>query len=344
MTASVLGAEELARLDVWFKDIVPDYEPPFHLDLIAGGHSNLTFKVADADGHEWVLRRPPFGPLLPTAHDMAREFRILDALQSTPIPVPTTVALCRDEAVMGVPFYVMALVDGLVARDTKTAARVFDEQQRREVGFRLADTIAAIHSLDPQAVGLGDLGQPSGYISRQLRRWKRQLDASRTRPLEELYVVHDRLAGRIPAEDKLGLVHGDFRLDNCILSTTGDVNAVLDWELCTQGDTMADVGMLMVYWSSPDDPIQPIDQSPTLVAGFPSRKEMLNRYATSRGVELCDVDFYVAFSYWRLACITEGVYRRYLDGGMGDRTEQAGQFERRVVNLAAEAERVSGSW
>jgi aminoglycoside phosphotransferase (APT) family kinase protein len=343
VTGSVFDAAGVARLDEWLTATVPDYEPPVQLGLIAGGHSNLTFRVIDGAGHQWVLRRPPFGPLLPTAHDMAREFRILDALRTTAVPVPTTVALCRDPAVMDAPFYLMAMVDGLVARDTETASSAFDVQQRREIGFRLADTLATVHSLDPTAVGLGDLGKPDGYVTRQLRRWKGQLDASRTRPLEELYSVHDHLAARIPADGNRGLVHGDFRLDNCILSPAGEVNAVLDWELCTQGDTMADVGMLMVYWSSPDDPIQPIDHSPTLATGFPTRQEMLDRYAAGRGIELGDVDFYIAFSYWRLACITEGVYARYLNGGMGDRTDEARQFERRVLNLAAEAVRISGA-
>lgn len=343
MTLSVPGIEA-GRLEKWWIGNIPASRPPLRFELIAGGHSNLTFVVVDSAGHEWVLRRPPLGELLPTAHDMAREHRILSALGPTAVPVPEAVAFCSDPQVNGAPFYVMVKVEGDVLRDTATVEAVLDADRRRPAGLFLADTLAEIHSLDPGAVGLGDLGHPDGYVSRQLRRWKRQLDDSRTRPLRELYDLHDRLSDRIPRQRHPGLVHGDFRLDNCILGADGAVRAVLDWELCTQGDTLADVGMLMVYWSSPEDPIQPIERSPILAPGFPTRQEMLDRYAASRGIDLDDVDFYIAFSYWRLACITEGVYARYLHGGMGNRAAEAGQFERRVIDLATGASRIVDAW
>lgn len=343
MTLSIPGIEA-GRLEGWLAANLPECRPPLRFELIAGGHSNLTFIVGDSNGREWVLRRPPLGDLLPTAHDMAREHRILSALRPTAVPVPEPAAFCGDPEVNGAPFYVMARVEGDVLRDAATAEAVLDVDCRRSAGLRLADTLAMIHSLDPAAVGLGDLGRPDGYVSRQLRRWKRQLDDSRTRPLGELYELHDRLADRIPEQRYPGLVHGDFRLDNCILGTDGTVHAVLDWELCTLGDTLADVGMLMVYWASSADPIQPIERSPTLAPGFPSRQEMLDRYAASRGIELDGIDFYVAFSYWRLACILEGVYARYLHGGMGDRAGEAKQFEQRVIDLAAAAARIADAW
>jgi aminoglycoside phosphotransferase (APT) family kinase protein len=275
---------------------------------------------------------------------MAREHRILAALQGTAVPVPAVAGLCTDLEVNGAPFYVMAKVDGAVLRDTATALSVLDEAQRREVGFALADTLAAIHDVVPADVGLGDLGRPDGYVARQLKRWKRQLDDSRTRPLPVLDDLHAELAARMPQQRSTGLVHGDFRLDNCIIGESGEVRAVLDWELCTQGDTMADLGMLMVYWAAPDDPLLPLDSPPTLAPGFPTRQEMLDRYAAARGMELPDVDYYWAFGYWRLACITEGVYARYLHGDMGDRVDEAAPFEQRVLDLGAAAARIAERW
>ena len=343
MTVAVPGVN-VSGVEGWFAGHIPVCQPPLSFTLIAGGHSNLTFRVADAAGHQWVMRRPPLGQLLPTAHDMEREYRILSSLQATAVPVPETLALCRHPAVNGAPFYVMALVDGAVLRNPQAAVDTLDEAGRRQVGLRLADTLAEIHSVEPAAVGLGDLGRPDGYVARQLKRWKRQLDDSRTRPLDSLYELHDRLAARIPEQAHTGLVHGDFRLDNCIVGADASVRAVLDWELCTQGDTLADVGLLMVYWTSPDDAERPIDQAPTLAPGFPTRQEMLRRYSETRGIDVAEIDFYVSFAYWRLACITEGVYARYLHGGMGYRTGEAGQFEQRVIDLATAAQRVADRW
>lgn len=335
---------DAARLEEWFGSHVLGRTAPLEVELIAGGHSNLTFSVRDAAGRTWVMRRPPLGHLLPTAHDMAREHRILSALRPTAVPVPEPVAFCADLDVIGAPFYVMAKVEGEVLRNCASASALLDEDGRRELGLRLVDTLVEIHKVEPAAVGLGDLGRPDGYISRQLRRWKCQLDGSRTRPLEQLYAVHDRLAARIPDQTHPGLVHGDYHLDNCIVGPQGDVRAVLDWELCTQGDTLADVGLLMVYWSAPDDPEQPIDPPPNLAPGFPTRKEMLERYSTSRNVDAGAIDFYVAFGYWRLAYITEGVYARYLNGSMGDHTDAAAQFEQRVLDLASAAARIASGW
>ncbi|MCU4183273.1 phosphotransferase family protein [Acidiferrimicrobium sp. IK] len=343
MTAEPVGVDA-ARVGEWFAAHVPQCRPPLRYRLIAGGHSNLTFEVADAAGARWVLRRPPLGHVLPTAHDMEREHRILAAMHGTDVPVPATVALCTDRGVNGAPFYVMAMVDGEVLRDSAAAERALDPDGRRALGLRLADTLAAIHSVVPADVGLGDLGRPEGYITRQLKRWKGQLDDSRTRPLEQLDALHQVLAERIPEQRFTGLVHGDFRLDNCMVGADARVRAVLDWELCTQGDTLADLGMLMVYWSSPSDDLVPLEDPPTLAEGFPSRDEMLERYAATRGIELCDIDYYVAFSYWRLACITEGVYARYLNGDMGDRVDEAKPFEQRVLDLATAAARITGSW
>lgn len=343
MTITVQGVDS-ARVTQWFTAHVPDCSPPLQFRLIAGGHSNLTYAVTDAQGSSWVLRRPPLGHVLPTAHDMEREHRILSALHETPVPVPGVAGLCVDPAVNGAPFYVMQKVEGHVLRDTHTALEVLDERGRRQVGFALAETLAAIHTVRPEAVGLGDLGRSEGYVARQLKRWKRQLDDSRTRPLAVLDDLHDELAAKMPDQTHTGLVHGDFRLDNCIVGPDAAVRAVLDWELCTQGDTMADLGMLMVYWAAPADSLTPLETPPTLAPGFPTRQEMLDRYAAVRRIDLPDISYYWAFAYWRLACITEGVYARYLHGDMGDRTEAAGPFEQRVLDLGNAAARIAASW
>jgi aminoglycoside phosphotransferase (APT) family kinase protein len=328
----------------WFVENVADCQLPLTFRLIAGGHSNLTFQVTDATGRSWVLRRPPLGHVLPTAHDVAREHRIISALATTDVPVPAAVGLCTDLAVNGAPFYVMELVEGLVLRDTDIAASAIDEPTRYQVGLALADVLASIHAVVPAEVGLGDLGRPAGYVARQLKRWKQQLDDSRTRPLRELDDLHAVLSARIPEQTSTGLVHGDYRLDNAIIGPDASVRAVLDWELCTQGDTMADLGMLMVYWASPDDPVEPLRDPPTYAPGFPTRQEMLGRYAAARGIAVPDVDYYVAFGYWRLACITEGVYARYLHGDMGDRVEQATQFDHRVIELGTAAASIVATW
>ncbi len=238
----------------WFAANVPAAVPPLTYERIAGGHSNLTYRVTDGAGSEWALRRPPLGKRLSSAHDMAREHRVVSALGTTPVPVAPVVGLCEDESVNGAPFYVMDFVRGPVLRGTSEAEAAFpDEGDRREIGMRVADTLAAIHAVDPDAVGLGDLGRKEDYVARQLRRWYGQWEKSKTRELAAIDRVHERLAARIPAQEGVSIVHGDYRLDNMILTDSGEVAAVVDWELCTLGDPLADVGTLIAYWPERGD-------------------------------------------------------------------------------------------
>jgi aminoglycoside phosphotransferase (APT) family kinase protein len=230
--------------------------------------------------------------------------------------VPPTVGLCTDEAVNGAPFYVMQFVDGLVVRDGKAALQLTPEQRRR-AGDSIADTLAAIHSVDPDAVGLGQLGRKEGYIARQLKRWYAQWESSKTRDVPAIDLVHDRLQAATPEQGPAAIVHGDYRLDNCMVSLEGDVVAVLDWELCTLGDPMADLGLLMVYWAESNGERTALPGAATATEGFPTRKELLDRYAAKAGRDVSGIDFYVAFAYWKLACIIEGVYARYAGGAMG---------------------------
>jgi len=315
VAATVEGVDG-ARVTPWFEEHAPGVAPPLDFSLIAGGHSNLTFKVTDAEGGAWVLRRPPLGQVLATAHDMSREHRIISALGPTPVPVPTTVGLCTDDAVNGAPFYVMDFVDGLVVRSEHESAGL-SVAQRRRAGESIVDTLAAIHAVDPDEVSLGELGRKDGYIERQLKRWYTQWNNSKTRDLAAVDEVHDRLLAGVPEQGAAAIVHGDYRLDNCMVDGNGDVIAVLDWELCTLGDPMADLGLLMVYWNEASDGQTALPTAATAAEGFPTRAELVDRYADTSNRDLSHIDFYVAFGYWKLACILEGVYARYAGGSMG---------------------------
>jgi aminoglycoside phosphotransferase (APT) family kinase protein len=306
--------------------------PPLSFELIAGGRSNLTYRVTDSAGSAWVLRRPPLGQVLATAHDMGREHRVMSALEPTDVPVPTMVGLCTDIEVNGAPFYVMDFVDGIVARD-RAAAEQLSDDQRATAGADVADVLARIHAVDPAAVGLGDLGRTEGYVERQLRRWYRQWNDSKTRELAAVDQVHEALAARVPSQGPATIVHGDYRLDNCLLGDDGHIAAVLDWELCTLGDPLADVGLLLVYWTDPADVRSALPDAATLLPGFPTKAALVARYAEASGRDVSEVDYFVALGYWKLACILEGVYARYAGGAMG-RAEGFEQFAYQVEMLA----------
>jgi aminoglycoside phosphotransferase (APT) family kinase protein len=329
------------NLEAWFEDHVSGATPPLAFERISGGHSNLTYSVADAAGGRWALRRPPLGKRLASAHDMAREHRIISALQETEVPVPPIAGLCEDDAVNGAPFYVMDFVEGPILRSRKEAERSFDEAHRGAIGERVVDTLISIHSIDPDRVGLGELGKKQDYVARQLHRWQGQWEKSKTRELELIDDVHRRLSERIPEQGPATIVHGDYRLDNMILTDAGEVAAVVDWELCTLGDPLADVGMLIVYWSEAGDELMPLLEAPTTAAGFPSREQVRERYAERSGRDLSEIDFYVALGWWKLAIILEGVYSRYSAGQYGKPQEGIEGLERFaaiVANLAEAAD------
>ena len=304
------------RVTTWLADHV-GLAPPLDFALISGGRSNLTFAVEDAAGRRVVLRRPPLGRVLATAHDMGREHKIIAALGPTAVPVAPALGLCTDEAVNGAPFYVMGLVDGVVVRDASVGRKVFDEPARRRAGESLIDVLATLHALDPDQVGLGDLGRKEGYVERQLRRWKTQWEQSKTREIPDVEAVHDRLASAIPPQGPAAIAHGDYRIDNCMCRPDGPVAAVLDWELCTLGDPLADMGMLLICWAQEGETDTARPDSPTILAGFPTRAEVVERYAAASGRDLSNIDFYRALAYWKLACISEGVFARYSSGAMG---------------------------
>jgi aminoglycoside phosphotransferase (APT) family kinase protein len=272
---------------------------------------------------------------------MAREHRVVSALAETPVPVAPVVGLCEDESVNDAPFYVMEFVDGPVLRGLAEADVFPDHDDRQAIGERVVDTLVDIHAVDPDAVGLGELGRKEDYVARQLRRWQGQWEKSKTRELAVIDEVHDRLAAGIPEQGLATIVHGDYRLDNMILTPRGEVAAVVDWELCTLGDPLADVGLLMVYWPKTGEEATSLGQPANLAPGFPDRDELRERYAARSGRDLSRLDFYVALGYWKLAIILEGVYARYAAGQYGKVDEGIRHFANVVENLAEAAEEAS---
>ena len=322
----------------WLDTSVDGAVGPYSWEIIAGGHSNLTFLVTDANGRRLVLRRPPLAHGLASAHDMAREHRIISALNRSSVPVPTTVGLCEDDRINGAPFYVMEYVDGHVVRDVEAAERLLSEPARARASESLAETLAAIHEVDLVSVGLNDLGRHEDYLARQLRRWYGQWEQQRTRDLSLIDDVHAVLIANLPAQQGATIVHGDYRLDNPMVDNDGNVCAVLDWEICTLGDPLADIAMLAVYWTGPTDTQSAWESGATTTAGFWDRNQLIERYAQSSGRDLGNFDLYMAFANWKLACILEGVYARYLGGALGERdTSELEPFKRQVDSAARAA-------
>jgi aminoglycoside phosphotransferase (APT) family kinase protein len=299
----------------WLADNV-GVEPPLQFTRIAGGHSNLTYRVEDARGRAVVLRRPPLGNLLPTAHDMSREYAFISALHPTSVPVPPPLGFCDDPDANDAHFYVMDFVHGHVQHDVSVSLSVYDEAQRRRNGESFIDVLSDMHRVDPDDVGLGGIARKEGYIARQLKRWYSQWNQSKTRELPILDEVHDALAARTPEQGPARVVHGDYRLGNCLSDDDGRIAAVLDWEIATLGDPLADLGYVLSQWTQAGEQGPAHRMSPSSAPGFPSRDELLDRYATRSGRDVSQIAFYIAFAHWKSACIVEGVYARYLAGAL----------------------------
>jgi aminoglycoside phosphotransferase (APT) family kinase protein len=322
------------------------------IQLIAGGRSNLTYRLTvSGPGGErvLVLRRPPLGHVLPTAHDMSREFRVLSALAGTDVPVAGPVAFCADADVIGAPFYLMEYVPGVVLRSRQDTAAL-TEQQNADLSERLADMLAAIHGVDVEAVGLSGLGRGAGYLTRQLARWQRQWELSNRREVPGYDDLVARLTATLPPEGETTLVHGDFRLDNVLVSVSPRprISAVVDWEMATLGDPLADLGLTLVYWTDLGeegwlDPDQGaagpgLRADGTTSPGFLTRAEFAAGYARRTGRDISRIGYYVAFGYFKLAVVLEGIYARYLQHQtVGDGFEHEGLA---VPTLVARAHQV----
>jgi len=328
---------DAVRVGAWLEANVDGARGPFSYERIAGGRSNLTYKVTGAEGRMWALRRPPMGKALGSAHDMGREHRVVSALAPTPVPVAPIAGYCTDEGVNEAPFYVMDFVQGPILRSREDAA-AFSTDDRRAIGERVVDTLVEIHAQVPDDIGLGELGKKADYVARQLHRWQRQWEGSKTREIPLVEQVHDRLSELIPEQGPATLVHGDYRLDNVILDDDGQVAAVVDWELCTLGDPLADVGLLLVYWAEDGDTLLPLFEPATMAPGFIGRAEVRERYAERSGRDLSRIDFFVALGYWKLAIILEGVYSRYAKGQYGKPEAGFEEFGKNVGRLAEAAD------
>jgi aminoglycoside phosphotransferase (APT) family kinase protein len=327
----------------WLAANIAGAEAPFRYEFITGGHSNLTFKVTGSDGTRFVLRRPPLGAVLATAHDMAREHKIISGIGRTTVPVPAALGLCEDEAVNGAPFYVMGYVDGVVLHDGEiTAAAVPDHGIRRKLSQSVVDVLADLHLADPDAIGLGDLGRKEAYLDRQLKRWRGQWEKSKTRELPAMEEAYELLLQAKPEQRYTGVVHGDYRLGNMLTdAATGTIAAVLDWELCTLGDVLADVGYILNNWTQPGEPsLRGATAHPTMIGGFTTREELIDAYSERTGFEVSDVNYYRAFQNWRLAAIVEGVMARYLKGVMADDSVDTDEYKVQIENLADESLRL----
>lgn len=295
--------------------------------------------MTDAGGRRWILRRPPLGEHPGGAHDVLREARLLGALAGR-VPVPGVMTVCDDNAVTGAPFVVLEFLDGLVVRDPEGVRTGLTTAERASVGPALIDAMVALHAVDPGLLGLGGVAGRTDYLQRQLRRWEANWRRTATRELADLASAHAILADRAPQQRRAAIVHGDYRLDNCLLARTGGavtVLGILDWELTTVGDPLADLGQFLVYWAEPGDDHTALHSPPTAEPGFSSRSDLLHRYCAATGDDPAALDFYLAFNWWKTACIVEGVYSRMRDGSTGitDRTPES--FADQAAALAAQA-------
>ncbi len=304
---------DLVALGRWLEDAAPDVlSGPLEGQVIAGGRSNLTYRVSDGS-RTVVVRRPPLGHVLATAHDMGREYRVISALADTAVPVPVAYALCEDVSVTGAPFYVMAHVDGTPYRLASELAALGAERTQT-IGQRMVDTLADLHLVDPQSVGLGEFGRPSGFLARQVRRWGQQLDASHTRDLAGVDELRHRLAERVPQEGAPAIVHGDYRLDNLLVLADDTIGAVVDWEMATLGDPLTDVALLLTYHRMARLDTSGVVSSAARARGFVTRDEVVDRYAARTGRAVSHLGFYEALACFKLAVVLEGIHYRHVHG------------------------------
>ncbi|MGW4340364.1 phosphotransferase family protein [Rhodococcus koreensis] len=342
-SAQTDGGLDNVRLRSWLTSVeTHSVGDVLRAELIAGGRSNPTYHITDEKRH-WILRRPPLGHVLPTAHDMSREYRALTALHGSAVPVPRTVGLCEDPSVIGSSFYVMDKLDGTTLRTPEDTAQL-TPTQRTGLTDAMIQTLAALHQIDPTEVGLGDWGRPDGYLHRQLRRWMRQWESSATAPRREVDEIHSRLTAALPTSHLPGIVHGDFKIDNLMVDRADPTRilGVLDWEMSTLGDTLTDLGLLCSFWDQEGEFYNPITAGATAMSGFPTRDELVHKYVQARGVDVPDIDWYMVFADFKIAVILEGIHARHLQGHTeGEDFANVGDMVGPLLNRALERSSLS---
>ena len=334
----VIGID-LNRVSAWLDTNVNAFVGPYDFDLIAGGRSNLTYRVTSASGRSLALRRPPTVHILPTAHDMVREHTLLLALERGGVPAPRVHGICTDTSVNEHPFYVMDFVEGIILRD-EAGAMAQSAELRAASGAHLAQTLAQLHRVVPADVGLSEFAKTENYVARQLKRWSSQYEQMKCDTVNNGLVerVAARLGESIPEQQAGTIVHGDYRLSNTVIDNQGAVKAILDWEICTLGDPLADVGMMLIYWPEPGDALRALtDESPSAAPGFATRDELLAAYAAVSPFDLSAISYYRAFAYWRLACILQGVYFRQRGGAGGGNRDSVDHFPSHIALLTEAA-------
>jgi aminoglycoside phosphotransferase (APT) family kinase protein len=337
----ITGLDESA-VQAWMTENVPGLVAPVRFSVIAGGHSNLTYGADDAAGSRYVVRRGPLGRSAGGAHDMGREHRVIAALSGTGVPVPRAVALCDDESVNGSSFYVMSRVGGGVL-DNEPAAdeHLPDRRARRRAGEQVIDVLADLHRVDVDAAGLGDAAKRAEFLARQIGRFRGMWERNATRELAVMTALADRLEATAPPQRYTGIVHGDYRIGNVMIDRRGGLAAVLDWELWTLGDVLADLGFLLNNWYEPGDttPLVFMEMPPTATGDFGSRADVVERYAARTGFDVSAVEYYRAFQHWRMAVLAEGVKRRYETAQMASANVDFAHLNQRVIDMAGLAQR-----
>ena len=314
----------------WLGERLEGLRPPLTFVQLTGGHSNFTYRVEDTAGRVFVLRRPPLGELLPTAHDMGREFTLISALWPTPVPVPEPLAFCEDREVTGAPFYAMGFVEGgPIYEEEDVEVRIASVADRAATGPSFVETLAALHALDPDEVGLGKLGKRDSYVGRQLHRWYASWNASKNREVPDVDRLHGFLVEHLPEQAETRVVHGDYGLHNCVVGRDGRINAVVDWEISTLGDPLADLAYCVNWWDRSD--------SPTRLEGFDSPEQLVERYAATTGRDLSQIGYYRCFNHWKTICIIQGVYARYLNGQKSTEGVDMDNFPVRMEEYRAKA-------
>lgn len=336
---------DVAAVETWIAAHVDGLEPPFEWTRLEGGHSNLTYRLVDPAGREAVIRRPPQGELLPKAHDMSREWALISALGPTPVPVPDAFGFCEDPEVTGAWFYLMSFVNGHPLYSAEDTERWVPRERRRAMAFSFIDVLAALHGVDPDEVGLGELGKKEDYVGRQLKTWYRSWTSSVEAARYDDPRAHELqrfLLANIPEQGPARIVHGDYGLHNTLVGADCTLAAVVDWEISTLGDPLADLAYALNQWPDPtdDEPIAP--EAATAPPGFPTRTELGTRYADGTGRDLSALDYYVGFNRWKSAAIVHGVYARYCEGkkstegvdlgAMRDRIERSLALSEQAVN------------